>query len=426
MKEKIYDRINHIDHLKDRALFRELLNGVFIPLYEHSQEMYQALEKRVFDEIEYTRQNYSVYTTIVKKQDYDPIHYYLHPMLPEDVEERTYDLNHILEAMVEKREVRLFKVFLECDYLLFKELLEKQVDFEGQIETNQGSRKATFRLKENTQYWDRIEKLYQIFIRNNIPWTTINAPYVARIADVVLVSHEKEISKDEEIQGIKVDFGQYSQYVRYDMVPLWNIQRLTLKSTGFPFPCEDELNYEHSISLNGEGAEHGFLVEYENQDIKYIRHTKDSLLITAQRDEAQEWEVYKVVKQRASKIEKYEYELISNSKDISFVEKLSSYKGANVKTKAELIRIINSYEASKYLQFEDIKIIDRGVDDRQETYNMNSFIIDEIRDSTYGKRLILYFSPLKPGYFILRDLLSFIISEIQQIYPEYHCEGRLI
>ncbi|TCO71507.1 normocyte-binding protein [Marinisporobacter balticus] len=425
MKEELYDKINHIENLKDRALLKELLNEVFIPLYEHSDNMYRSLEKRVFDEIAYNQQNYSLYTTIVKKQDFDPIHYFLYPMLEEDIKEQEYDLLYILDTMLQNKQVKMFKVFLKCDYLIFKDLLKKDLKFKGSIKTDKRVYDAYFKIKKNTQYWDEIYKLYQMFIRNNIPWRTINAPYISKIADVVLIEYEKGITKDETIQEINVDFGQYSKYIEYDRVPIWNIQKLVLESTGFPMPCENQVHFEHSVSLKGEGLEHGYLVEYD-EHIKNVRHTKENLMIVSEIEEAKDWDLFKVVRPKKSRIEKYRFELVSNAKKISFAEKLSNKNGMNIKTKAELIRMIDSFEASKHLQFKEVKIVDKEEHIKEETYNMNFFIIDEIRDSDYGKKMILYFSAKDENNFIIRDLLSFIISEIQLFYPEYKCEGRLL
>lgn len=50
---------------------------------------------------------------------------------------------------------------------------------------------------------------------------------------------------------------------------------------------------------------------------------------------------------------------------------------------------------------------------------------DEIRDGTAEKKLVFTFKSKKMEEWLLRDLISFIVSEIQEIYPEYHCCGIL-
>ena len=51
---------------------------------------------------------------------------------------------------------------------------------------------------------------------------------------------------------------------------------------------------------------------------------------------------------------------------------------------------------------------------------------DEIREEGGRKLLILYFKPQGKETWLLRDIASFISSEIQELYPEYHCGGVLV
>ena len=57
---------------------------------------------------------------------------------------------------------------------------------------------------------------------------------------------------------------------------------------------------------------------------------------------------------------------------------------------------------------------------------MNGFILDEIRDRDYEKRLVLLFRKKSALSFLLRDIMSFLVSEVQLMYGEYMCEGRLL
>ena len=57
---------------------------------------------------------------------------------------------------------------------------------------------------------------------------------------------------------------------------------------------------------------------------------------------------------------------------------------------------------------------------------MNDFILDEIREDEYEKRLVLLFRKKSALTFLLRDIMSFLVSEVQLMYGEYRCEGRLV
>ena len=57
---------------------------------------------------------------------------------------------------------------------------------------------------------------------------------------------------------------------------------------------------------------------------------------------------------------------------------------------------------------------------------MNSFIEDEIRDTKAQKKLLLYFKAGEKESWLQRDVASFVVSEVQRLYPEYECGGKLV
>lgn len=426
MKNEIYEKLNSIDNLNDRLLLKKVINSLFTSLQEYTEEKYINLEERVFKEVHYNGENYNIFCTISKRQDIDPTNQFLFPIVEKDIEKEVYDIKHIIKNLADKKEIVMFKIFLKCDYLLCKHIMAEKKIFEGLIETNKGNYRAYFSLNKNMDYWDKVIELYKSFINNNIPWSTINNPYISKIANVVLVQCEGSIKEDEIINKISIDFGEYSKYIEYDMVPLWNIKKRTLKSTGFPAPCKDYVHYEHNIALQKEGVEHGYLVEYDSIDIQYIVHTEDSLVISASTEEAQRWQVWKIISQDKAEFENYSYELMSNAKNKSFAGDLALKNKNAIRTKAELIRIINSFKVSKKLQFCYLKLEDIEKFTDIETYDANYFLEDEIREDNIKKTLILYFKLSEEMNYLTRDILSFLVSEIQLLYPEYKCEGRLI
>jgi len=56
---------------------------------------------------------------------------------------------------------------------------------------------------------------------------------------------------------------------------------------------------------------------------------------------------------------------------------------------------------------------------------MNSFMKDEIREDKRARQLILNFRANTKETWMVRDLMSFITSEVQELYPEYQCGGKL-
>lgn len=65
-------------------------------------------------------------------------------------------------------------------------------------------------------------------------------------------------------------------------------------------------------------------------------------------------------------------------------------------------------------------------DGKNETYSMNPFIEDEIRDKRSQKKLLLCFKAGMGEEWLNRDIASFLVSEVQRLYPEYECGGMLV
>lgn len=426
LEKGIYEKLNDIKDLEDRVLLKGILNSVFSALENYTEERFNALEKRVFDEIPYEEAKYNVFCTIMKRSKLDPTDDFMYPILKEDAVEQEYEVKDILQALRGNNHEKMFKIFLKGDYLVFEDFLKNGSKFKGRIETNKKIHTAYFKVIKNVDYDEKIRMLYKSFINNNIKWTTINNPYVHKIADVILIGCEDEIDPEEEIVKIDVDFGEYNSYVEYDMVPLWNIKELQLKCGGFPTPCIDKVNYEHVISTMKEGSNNGYLVNTNEKEINYVVFRKDAIVISTDINESIKWDVLKIINCAEDNIPNYEYELMTNKVKVNFSNKMSLEKRYTVKTKSELARVINSFEVSKYLRFKEVTLEDYAECNSNETYDVNDFIIDEIRDDNVKKRLILQFEPLDKENYLNKDILSFLVSEVSFLYPEYKCEGRLL
>lgn len=125
MENRIYEKLSEIKDLNDRVLLKKIMNSVFEELEEHSNNRINGLEKRVFNELHYIKEKYNIYSTIVKRDRLDITDEFLFPMLLEDTEEKVYDTKEILKVLEAKESKKLFKVFLKCDYLIFKEFISR-------------------------------------------------------------------------------------------------------------------------------------------------------------------------------------------------------------------------------------------------------------------------------------------------------------
>lgn len=424
MKEEIYEKLEHMSDLDQRIVLKNILEGVFSALYDHTEEMYSVLEQRVFDEIEYVEGRYNIYTSIVSQKDIDLIHDFLYPMNANDLSTPEYNMDMVLENLLNEKKTYIFKVFFQCDYLIFKQILNQNKRFKGSIRTDKKVYTAYFELEKDESYTTKIENMYRIFIENQIPWHTINAPYINKIAKVNLINTDEPLNSQEKIEEIIIDFGEYSQYIKYNMIPVWNIQKLSVMGMGFAMPCEEEVFYEHKIPLSELGIQHGYLVD--SKVCRSIRHTRQYLYVTTDIEDSMTWDIYKLAVPSPNFTQGHYYPIMTNARKVNFLDKIGQQTIYPIKTKAEIIRLLNILEAAQEIELGDINIIEASAYTNCETYNLNPFIIDEIRESNYKKILLLGFYSKGENSYVIRDILSFIVSEIQHYYPEYRCEGRLL
>ena len=61
-----------------------------------------------------------------------------------------------------------------------------------------------------------------------------------------------------------------------------------------------------------------------------------------------------------------------------------------------------------------------------ETYSMEEFIDYEYRTGDRTQTLEFSFRPKDEDFYLNRDIMSFLVTEIQHLFPEYQCVGKLV
>ena len=128
----------------------------------------------------------------------------------------------IVELLQQKKSQKVMQVFIESDYLRLQDILNITRKFQSSIKTDKGAYRAEFRVKPSQDDINELNHLYQLFIRNGIPWKTVNHPYAFRMADVFLESSAIGPDEEMEISEISVDF----QELPYFRIPLSIIIRI--------------------------------------------------------------------------------------------------------------------------------------------------------------------------------------------------------
>ena len=424
MKEIMFERLRKIENLEQRQLLKDIISGVLVNLVDYQDEMNKKLEERVFNEIEDWENKHDIYVTLCLKEDVDPIHDSLFPMNPTDLENKQIDMAQLLESFRRNESASLLTLFLECDLKQIKQLLAQKRYFVGQLLTTEGHYDVKVCLKQNTTYIEEIDKLYPIFQVNGLPWKTVNNPFAHKFFDVVLLDCPP-LNEETEIIKFTIDLEEFDDKKRLDMVPLWNIERLEVKNTGFPIPAMDKVNYEHIISIRKTGSKHGYLVEEDEENIRYVKRSEDELMIVSPLDKSGIWKIMKIANIEKEKVGKLSYDLVSNRRIDRFMNKFVNKYAVSVKTKGEIIRLVNSFEAAIAMELVDVEIVDtiQGV---SFSHPINPFLINVIGEHSDKKVMLLLFKAKEEMTFISNDVLSFLVAEVQRQFYEYKCEGTWV
>jgi len=118
---------------------------------------------------------------------------------------------------------------------------------------------------------------------------------------------------------------------------------------------------------------------------------------------------------------------LSNQSKESFAGSLTEMFRRSIKTKSELARMMEAFSYSNYVVFQDFEILDTVPEALQVcNYNMDGFILDEIRIGNSCQALVLSFQAAQQGHYLNEDIMSFLVTQVQKLFPEYLCIGRLI
>lgn len=426
MRELITQRLDAMRSMADKTALKDALNDIFLELYSVTEQKYSALEQRVRDELPLVYAPFTVYSTVMSRSRIDAGHTYLSPMIPEEAEEAGYSTGEWIKALQERIQPVIGTVFYEADYLKCRRLdIDKKI-FEGTLTIKSERYPFKCRLAPTKRYITLAESLYEVFLRNDIPWTTINSAYLNKFFDILLIDLPKAPPTGVVIrpENIQISFAPYSDTIRLGLIPVWNIDKQSVKGEDFPIPALDKVNFEYRFNTEKLGTENGYLVDYNNAYILSVRREGGDIIAVSPQARGLIWNMYRFRRRQDRPVDEYQYPILSNGRADSFSARMTAAYGVAVKTKAELRKLIRSFEAAEYVELESMTFSDKK--HSVESYDMNPFIIDELRDPQYQKTLMLGFRAQKRDFFLNRDLISFLVSQVQTAYPEYHCVGTLL
>ncbi len=424
MESYINKRMLEITSLEDRRLFKEITEKLLLEINHYNQKAYRTLEQRILNEHKSQQNDFAIYLTLTDLNHYDATDTFMYPMIAEDVKRKYYDTAEIRKALDHNENIKLLTVFVKTTVTNIHKLMSSDRTFQGVLRTQKAEYKGTFRISRNERYMELVKELYYIFGVNYQPWMTVCEAYIAKMFEIFLCS-APQLSEKEEILEVTIDFEEFNGSVYYNMIPLWNLEKILEKTSTYPEACIDKVNYEHRIFSHRLKEDCEYLIMNTDKEITNIRRLNGDLLITCPLDNPCEWSLYQV--NRRSGKEYYHYPVLSNQSKESFAGSLTEMYRRSIKTKAELARLMEAFSYDNYVVFKEFEILETAPEGLNAcNYNMDGFILDEIRIGRSRQTLVLNFAAVEQGHYLNEDIMSFLVTQVQKIFPEYLCVGKLI
>lgn len=417
----VQQRVPEISNLENRELFKIIVGNTLMELYNHVKEEYAALEARVFDETPRASRLPDLITCVVPAPRYDLTDAHLFPIFPEDLNPVKVDAQEMIRNVNTGKEFFLYSCLIKADYLELRKLMNTPRKFSGTIENEYGETPAQFILKPNQRYLKKLEEFYGIARLNYMPWRALNSAYLHKMFDVYVVSIE-DWDDQLEVRKVTTEFDEFSDKVLYEPLPLWNVRATTIKANAYPQPAVDRKYYEHYLFKKQFNEGHEYLLRHSDFLIRNIRWQNGDLYIMCDSDLPGDWDFYEMVPSPDAR--NYENPLLSNEQNSSFSRDMIEYFGQRIKTRAELVRFFKSFKCSEDLTFVEAQVTNKPL--KIETYSTEEFIDYEYRTGDRPQYLEFSFRPRDEDFYLNRDLMSFLVTAIQHLFPEYQCVGKLV
>lgn len=412
----IEEQLRQIDDLDERRFAKQILAEGLGRMIRQTEKKYEELERRVYQEIAIPDNCYEVVSTVVKREHYDPTNETLFPVTEADKKEET-----LRQMLSTEEEYYIGTVFLEADRKMCRRFEERKT-FKGTVQGEAETEQLEIHVKKAGRYREVMEQLYKMFQDNHIPWETVNMAYLDKFYDLYLyLPTGQSVMESEEIN---IDFDDFEEAVRRNIVPLWNIEPVTYESKGFMVPCIDGIYYEHEFALADENSGDGYLIQ-AREEIMEIRHEEKKIVIKSPKENFQGWSAVRVVQGETIRSLDYNAPVLTNRKQDSFLRKIAGISKIQLLTKTDLFRRIMEMDISDYIEVVDYEIVENGMDYPQEE-SMNWFVRDELFAMESRKVLLLKFKEKKEGCYLNDSLVWFAVSRMQMEISEYRCVGIII
>ena len=407
IRKYIRKRIKEIEESDEHDFSKTLLFESLYKMSEVFEDRFNELERKVYEELENPIEEYEIATAVIKKDDYEDYMGALLPICEKDLE------NESIEGRVNLIGTLYLKAADKICKQFEKDNLKVIYSLNGALTSGYIS------VKRVKRYREEVIKLHNAFSENAIEWNTVNTVLLDRFFELDFSSLPKD-AKD-----LDIDFKEYTNYLIKDLMPLWNIEKVTLKSREFITPSNDKVYYEHEIDIKKE-EESALMLICPESGIVGIRQEVGKVIVKTDEESYTDFLGYKI-NNIYYENEKGLKDIISNKRKYGFLGRYANRSRVVLHTKAELYRKIRELEIEKYIEFIDCEAVGFIDTDDEESYiyaDMNFFLGADLLP--LDKRPVILMRFIRTSNSSLCEaMVRYTLSQIQMDFDEYRCIGIL-
>lgn len=376
-QEQLREKLKQIENLSERKEIREIYQSVFEQLALYQKEKIRQLEQQVQEDLSGSMVDYGIDMFLVTHE-----------------ESRRW--RDVCEALDDTRiyppdwnQKRIKRVYLELAQHQLEQVIRQEREFHAVVKTNCDVYDCKVALQMSDESVKKINTLNKIMESNGINNPMLPHCFAERFCDVIFKVQYDKLRSQETILSVEVDWEEMTPYVREDAVLLCNVRRCQLKERIFPIPEQQEIRYKHELIPRK--TQYAYLVDVSDMRNYEINRQQDLLLIKTTIKQYKKWNVYEIVPPKEWKLAGNAANVLSTRINRNIIDEIQRGKR---NTRAELYRIVNSYEVSAY--FDKIEIEDRKIN-------------FHVKQDTY----------------IVRACMDMMLADMEAMYPQSGITGNL-
>ncbi len=380
----IYERLKALSGGLERSMYRDI-SKAFEEVVRYNENALDELKQSLHKELRDVSERFYLYGAVAAAGDV-PI------------------VNDFLFSMDDgQAEGSIATIFCPCSRSRMKEIFGSSQELI--VETDEGEVQITAQIRPCRRYQKKIDELQNLFYENGIYWRTPYLPYVDRFGDVFC----GDFNPDMAVRSVRFKSGDIP--VGLGLIPLWNVEPISLKCTVFPIPAMDERNFRHTLRLPF--WQDGYVVRME-QAVKNVFMSEDGLEVISEEKLQKNFDLYRIAVHRDIKVP--HYPRTSNIRRMRHIDREADNAVSRIRTKAEIGRIVTSYEAADGLELAGIEEGGQGsVSGQGSRYQ---FV-------PKGREKLLLKFRVKKDSFLTEDQVSFLVEEVQSYYPQFLVTGEI-